>query len=233
MLTLYQFEPAWGLPNASPFCMKLETYCRMTHLDYQVDTSADVLKKAPKGKLPYIEDKGQIIADSNLIIEYLKTTYGDPLDGHLSPAEAAIALAMRRLIEENLYWALVYSRWINEENWPKTKDVYFSELPFPLHLLVPKIARNTVTQSLKGHGMGRHTESEIYQIAALDIQALSDFLHDKPYFMGDQPTTLDASAYSCLANILSDTLISPLRDKAVELGNLVSYCDRMHNTYYA
>lgn len=41
MLTLYQFEPAWGLPNASPFCMKLETYFRMANLDYQVDTSAD------------------------------------------------------------------------------------------------------------------------------------------------------------------------------------------------
>lgn len=231
MLTLYQFEPAWGLPNASPFCMKLETYFRMTGLEYQVDTNADV-RKAPKGKLPYIEDKGLIIADSNLIIEYLKTTYGDPLDSHLSPADAGIALAMRRLIEENLYWALVYTRWIDDENWQKTKDVYFSDLPFPLRLLVPKIARNTVTQNLQGHGMGRHTESEIYQIAALDIQALSDFLQDKPYFMGTQPTTLDASAYSCLANILDKTLTSPLRDKAAQLENLVTYCDRMHQTYY-
>lgn len=232
MLTLYQFEPVWGLPNASPFCMKLETYCRMTGLDYQVDTSAD-LRKAPKGKLPYIEDKGQIIADSNLIIEYLKATYGDPLDGHLSPSEAAIALAMRRLIEENLYWALVYSRWIDDENWPKTKAVYFSDLPLLLRNLISKMARNSVIQNLQGHGMGRHTEVEIYQIAALDIQALSDFLQDKPYFMGDQPTTLDASAYSCLANILNDTLTSPLRDKAMQLENLVIYCDRMHKTYYA
>ena len=69
MLTLYQFEPALGLPNTSPFCMKLETYLRMTGLDYQVDTSADV-RKAPKGKLPYIEDQGKIIPDSNFILDY-------------------------------------------------------------------------------------------------------------------------------------------------------------------
>ena len=101
MLTLYQFEPALGLPNTSPFCMKLETYLRMTGLDYQVDTSADV-RKAPKGKLPYIEDQGKIIPDSNFILDYLKTTYGNPLDEHLSDYDAAIALGMQRLIEEQI-----------------------------------------------------------------------------------------------------------------------------------
>ncbi|WP_299488513.1 glutathione S-transferase family protein [Acaryochloris sp. IP29b_bin.137] len=232
MLTLYQFEPVWGLPNASPFCMKLETYLRMTHLDYQVDTSADV-RKAPKGKLPYIKDNGKIIADSNLIIDYLKATYGDPLDGHLSPMDAAVALAFQRLIEENLYWALVYSRWIDEKNWPTTKAVYFSDLPLVLRSIIPKIALKSVTQNLQGHGMGRHTPTEIYHIATLDLQALSSFLHDKPYFMGDQPTTLDASAYSVLANILDDTLTSPLRENAMQLENLGRYCDRMHQAYYA
>ncbi|PZD72090.1 hypothetical protein C1752_03983 [Acaryochloris thomasi RCC1774] len=232
MLTLYQFEPAWGLPNASPFCMKLETYLRMTGIEYKSDTSADV-RKAPKGKLPYIEDNGQIIADSNLILEYLKTTYGDRVDEHLSAAEVAIALAMRRLIEENLYWALVYSRWIDEENWLKTKAVYFSGLPPIIKLLVPKIARKSVIQNLKGHGMGRHTAAEVYQIGATDLQALSDFLAEKPFFMGDQPTTLDASAYSLLANILNETLTSPLRDKAEKLENLAAYCQRMQARYYA
>ncbi|MEO0375899.1 MAG: glutathione S-transferase family protein [Cyanobacteria bacterium P01_A01_bin.17] len=232
MLTLYQFEPAWGLPNASPFCMKLETYLRMAGIEYKSDTSADV-RKAPKGKLPYIEDNGQIIADSNLILEYLKTTYGDRVDEHLSAAEVAIALAMRRLIEENLYWTLVYSRWIDEENWLKTKAVYFSDLPPILKILVPKIARKSVIQNLKGHGMGRHTAGEVYQIGAIDLQALSDFLANKPFFMGDQPTTLDASAYSLLANVLDETLTSPLRDKAEKLENLVTYCQRMQARYYA
>ncbi len=32
MIVLYQFPPAFGLPNASPFCMKLETWLRMAQL---------------------------------------------------------------------------------------------------------------------------------------------------------------------------------------------------------
>lgn len=232
MLTLYQFNPVWGLPNSSPFCMKLETYLRMARIEYQVNTEGN-LSKAPKGKLPYIEDQGQIIADSNLIIDYLQSTYGTSLDTHLSPAEAAVALALRRLVEENLYWAVVYSRWVEEQNWPSTRAIYFEELPPILRTLVAYIARRQVTQNLKGHGMGRHSAAEIYQISAADLQALSDFLADKPYFMGDQPTTLDASAYGVLANILKAPLNSPLRDKAEQLSNLGSYCDRMYQTYYA
>ena len=79
MITLYQFPPVWGLPNASPFCMKVETYLRMTGLPYQFARGADI-RKAPKGKFPVIEDNGKIIPDSSFIVEYLKASYGDPLD---------------------------------------------------------------------------------------------------------------------------------------------------------
>ena len=34
-IKLYQFPPALGLPNASPFCMKLETYLRMAGLPFE------------------------------------------------------------------------------------------------------------------------------------------------------------------------------------------------------
>lgn len=36
MIKLYQFEPAFGLANASPFCMKLETYLRMADLPFEI-----------------------------------------------------------------------------------------------------------------------------------------------------------------------------------------------------
>jgi hypothetical protein len=32
MIKLYQFNPVWGLPNASPFCMKLETYSFLANI---------------------------------------------------------------------------------------------------------------------------------------------------------------------------------------------------------
>ena len=70
MIKLYQYLPAFGLPNASPFCMKLETYLRMAGLPFEAPVvSLRELGRAPKGKMPYIEDGVRIPADSTFIME--------------------------------------------------------------------------------------------------------------------------------------------------------------------
>ncbi len=231
MITLYQFPPVWGLPNGSPFCMKVETYLRMAGLPYQFARHADI-RKAPKGKFPVIEDNGKIIPDSSFIVEYLKVTYGDPLDGRLTPAEQAVALAMRRLMEENLYWCALYSRWGEDHNWRITREAYFGFMPVIIRPLVAGLIRRQALKSLYGHGMGRHTRDEIYRIGKTDVSALAQFLADKPFFMGEQPTSLDATAYAFLANLLWTPIRSPLSEHAASLPNLAAYCERMKARYW-
>ncbi|HMJ48988.1 MAG TPA: Tom37 metaxin N-terminal-like domain-containing protein, partial [Burkholderiales bacterium] len=143
MITLYQFQPAFGLPNASPFCMKVENYLRMARLPYQIAPRASHFR-APKGKLPYIEVENKTIADSSFIIEYLKSTYGDPLDARLTSAENAQALALRRMMEENLYWALVYTRWMEPQGWQTIKIEFFKSVPAPLRGPISAFARRGV-----------------------------------------------------------------------------------------
>lgn len=232
MITLFQFAPSLGLRNPSPFCLKLETYLRMAQVPHTIAVIGD-LSKAPKGKAPYIKDGEKLIGDSTLAIDYLKATYGDPLDAHLSPSERAIALAMQRLIEENLYWAMVYSRWEVDENWRILKATYFGQLPPVLKQLIPELVRQSTRKNLKGHGMGRHNLSEVYTIGKKDITAIADFLADKPFMMGDQPTSIDASAYATVVNVLCDKLPSPLLDHARQFPNLAAYCQRMEARYYA
>ncbi len=211
--------------------MKLETYLRMTEIPHTV-VYEDTMDTAPKGKMPYIEDEGQKMGDSNLVIEYLKEKYGDRTDGHLSPSDQGISLAMRRLIEENLYWCLVYSRWIDEPNWPITRAAYFDKLPPVVKQILPGVLRKGVLKKLEGHGMGKHTRDEIYTIGCRDLIALSGFLSDKAFFFGDRPTLLDATAYATVYNFLKVPMESPLRSQAQQLSNLVAFCDRMTERYY-
>lgn len=233
MIKLYQYEPAMGLPNASPFCMKLENYLRMAQLPFEAPLiKLRDLGKAPKGKLPYIDDNGKTLADSSLIIDYLKATYGDPLDGWLSAEQRALVLAFGRLLEENLYWALLHSRWIEPPGWALTRPAFFGSLSWPLKWIIPAIARRGLRQQLHGHGMGRHSAQEIHAIGQRDITALADFLGHKRYFLGDQPCSLDASAYAFLANILWTPLESALKQHAVRYPQLEAYCQRMRSQYY-
>jgi len=231
MIRLYQFRPAFGLPNASPFCMKVENYLRMAGLAFECPHGADV-RRAPKGKMPYIEDEGMVVSDSSFIIDHLKRKYGDPLDLHLGASDRAAALAVQRLFEENLYWAVLHFRWIEEAGWALTRAAFFDWMRAPLNWIVPVIARRIVTKELHGHGMGRHTREEIVAIGIKDLTAAADFLGDKPYFMGARPSSLDATAYAFLANILWIPLETPLKSWALKSPQLEAYCRRMKTRYY-
>lgn len=232
MIRVHQFAPAFGLPNASPFCMKLENYLRMAGLPYELVNDGNVIK-APLGKLPYIEDGGRVVADTQFIIEHLKASYGDPLDATMSARDRALATAFQRLLEEDLYWAVVHTRWIDDAGWAKTRAAFFGALPLPLRWILPPLARRGLRAQMRGHGMGLHRAAEIHEIGGRDIDAMADFLADKPFMLGEQPRSLDASAYAFLANLLWAPVDSPIRERARSRPNLEAYCQRMKARYYA
>lgn len=231
MLTLYQFERTWGIPNLSHFCCKTETYLRMAGIEYAIKTTLPLA--APKGKLPYIKDGNLKLADSRFIIEHLKTRYRD-LDVELTPAAAALSLAMQRLIEEHLFWATMYSRWhYTDSNWQVNKKAIFSVLPPIISNLAAFFYRYKIRQQIYGHGMGRHKPEEVFELGMKDLDALSACLGNKQYFLGEQPTTLDASAFGFLINTIGCPIESPLKDYGLAKRNLRNYVDRVKAKYYA
>lgn len=231
MITLYQLPRSWGIPNPGQFCVKLETYLRMTGLDYKTVETLPLF--APRGKLPYIDDNGTQIADSRLIINHLKSRYSDILDRHLSAEQHAIAKALQRLFEEHLYWVTMYTRWSHTEtNWQANKQAIFSGLPAILADLVASIYRYRIKAQIRGQGLSRLTPDEIFNLGNEDIEAISLFLGDKPYFMGNEPTTLDASAYGMLINTIGCPIESPVKDYALGKKNIVDYCTRMQSKFF-
>ena len=117
MITLYTFGPLFGLPDPSPFVMKAEMLLKLAKLEYQASTKGFL--RAPKGKLPYIDDDGTIVADSTLIRLHLEQKYGIDFDRGLSPRDRGIAWAAEKMLEDHLYWVLVYWRWMNDANFER------------------------------------------------------------------------------------------------------------------
>ena len=226
MLTLYQFPRAWNLPNPSHFCAKVETYLRLAEIDYEIVETLPL--KAPKGKLPYIIDDGVTVADSRLIIEYLTNKTDTKLDRHLTVEQSALATAFLRLLEESLYWVTMYTRWqYTDSNWQINKQAIFGSMPKLARFVVAPIYRRLIQKQIKGQGTGRLNNEEIFNLGKADLDALSNFLGDKHYFFGDQPSSLDASAYGFLANTLDCPIESPVKDYALRKTNLHDYCRRM------
>ncbi len=230
MIKLYQFPRMMGVPNAGPYCLKLETWLKMAGLDYEVVSLGDP-RKAPKGKLPYIVDGKNTVADSRLAIEYLEKTYAVDLDANLSDREKAVAHALAIMLEEHYYWGLLYNRWI-DENWTQVKKIFFSALPPIVKNFVPGLIQKGVKDSLHAQGLGRHDAATVYRLVNQDMHALSVLMGDNPFVMGAEPTTIDAMAYGLLANVLNTPMDSPLKQFVQQRPNLVVFTNRMTQRYY-
>ena len=143
-----------------------------------------------------------------------------------------MATAFQRLFEENLYWALVQTRWADDTGCVKTRQAFFGTLPAPLRWFLPNLARRGLLAEMRGQGMGRHSVTEIQAIGCRDVTAVADFLADKPYMLGEQPSSLDATAHAFLANLLWAPVDSPLQRHARTRPTLEAYCQRMKARYF-
>jgi glutathione S-transferase len=224
MITLYTFGPMFGLPDPSPFVTKAEVLLKLSGLPYRTDRKG--LRAAPKGKLPYIDDDGTIVADSTLIRMHLEERHGIDFDQALSPAEKGVAWAFEKLCEDHLYWAIVHSRWMDLANFDKGPRSFFDIAPAPIRPLVIGIIRRRVRRDLQGQGLGRNSAEEIATLAKRGIAAIADQLGDKPYLMGSSPCGADATVFAWILNILCSRFEAPIRGAAERRANLVAYRER-------
>ena len=65
-----------------------------------------------KEKSPWITINGTNIADSQIAIEYLTKKFSLDINKNLTSNELVISRAIRFLIEQDLYWAVAYDRWV-------------------------------------------------------------------------------------------------------------------------
>jgi glutathione S-transferase len=230
VITLYTFGPMFGLPDPSPFVMKAEMLLKMANVEYRTDTGG--FSKAPKGKLPYLDDDGTIVADSTFIRWHLEKKYRADFDQGLDPAQRAAAWAFEKMIEDNLYWVIVHDRWVDDENFRKGPRRFFDRVPAPIRPLIVPMIRRKVRGALHGQGIGRHSEEEIQALGTRSIEAIAGFLGDKPFFFGANPTGVDATVFAFVAGALCPVFDSRTRAAAEQLDNLRRYVGRMTARFY-
>jgi glutathione S-transferase len=230
MITLYTFGPGLGLPDPSPFVMKAQVLLKIAGLPHRIDSKG--FSKAPKGKLPYIDDDGERIADSTFIRWHLEKKYQIDFDRGLTAEQRAIAWAFEKMLEEHLYWALVHARWIDDANFAKGPRSFFRAAPAPIRPLVIAMVRRQLRRTLHGQGLGRHSPEEIVALGTRSIEATADFLDIKPFMMGADPTGLDATAFAFVAGVLCPLFETPLRTAGERHDNLKRYVGRMTARFY-
>lgn len=230
MLKLQMFGAAFGLPDQSPFAMKGEMLLKLAGLDYT--TEIGDVRKAPKGKMPVLLDGGAVVADTTFIRFHLEDRYGIDFDDGLSARDRGIAWSVEKMLEESLYFAVMYERWEIDENFDRGPRMFFDTIPAPMRGLLVHMIRKQVKRNLWGQGTGRHSRSEICRLAKRMLTSLSDVMGDNRYLMGPRTCGADAAVFPFVAGSLCPVFDSEVLEYAQSHKNLVEYNQRMMAEFY-
>lgn len=235
MVYLYQFSRTPVVPSLSPYCLKVETWLRLAGVKYE-NVDHKMKYRSKKGQLPFIELNGEEIADSSVIIKELAQKFGKDLDVGLSNADKNVSHAMISMIENHLFWVLMWWRTKHTDNMIKG---YKMNLQHSLGTRIPNSILNFFfrfgygrkgLRKVKAQGVGVHKPEEIMEFGQNDLKVLSETLADRPFFFGDEPTTLDIVAFANLAQIyfIDKEMPFQLRDYMQEsCANLAGHVNRM------
>ncbi|XP_013782322.1 failed axon connections-like [Limulus polyphemus] len=233
---LYQFVRCPVLPSLSPFCLKVETWLRMTGLKYE-NVDHRLKFKSKKGQLPFVELNGVEIADSDIIISELSKQFDKDLDEDLTVDQKNISHAFNSMLNNHTSWVMRWWRYSHPGQFLKTaqldvKQAVNSALPKSIIQFFFKMSFRSNIKKAVGHGLGRHSREEILQFGKDDLKVLSEYLQDKPFFFGNEPHLLDCVAFSHLCQFYFVSFGDMKEYMDSDCANLVSFLERMKERYW-
>ena len=89
-----------------------------------------------------------------------------------------------------------------------------------------------VRKGMIAQGIGRHSRTEIAELGIRSVDAMADYLGQKPYFMGSEPTGVDATIFAFAVASLCPVFDTPIRTASEKHDNLKRYVGRITSRYY-
>jgi glutathione S-transferase len=226
MLTLYSYPELFGVADNNGYGLKVFAFLKLAGVPFKHEHIFDA-SAAPRGQLPYIDDDGETIGDSDAIIAHAIRKYRLTIDDGLTAAQRDTSHLIDRMLDD-LYWVMSYSRWKDERFWPAFRDRLLKEHA-SLNEAGLKKAQEFNFQRYHFQGIGRYAPDAAYARGLADLQVLAHLIPANGYVHGPKPTTIDAGIYGFIANIYFYDIETPLRQFVVANANIVRHCRAIHD----
>lgn len=173
LLTVYTFDSDHALYGFSPFATKL--HLRLRHAGIPYVPGNGKRSDAPKGKIPYVrfESSGELMGDTALITARLVRDGTLPdLASTASPEARAVDLAVRAMVEDRMYFLLIYERWYGNYALMRDHGPFSSRSPVP-RAIICRLIYPFVGAMLWFQGAGRMSRDEVAGFRAEAVAALA------------------------------------------------------------
>ncbi|KAI8914176.1 hypothetical protein EDD86DRAFT_198657 [Gorgonomyces haynaldii] len=236
-MEVFAWGPGLDQVSFDPKCLAILCLLQMNRAEFTLNEPRTA-SISPTGELPVIRVGFEILTSLSEI-QGLLQQYDLDLDHPLTPKQVADSRAFIAMIESIFYDALLYSWWMEEQNFTKNIHPAVSKsLNVVSARFTPSLMQQQARERLQKYRLVEQDGKwipECYLLAKEAIKSLSLKLGDKDFFWGDKPTTLDAIAYGYLSLALYPSLSEPTLFSMITFGypNLVRFCDKIKSTYFA
>ena len=227
-LSVFTFSPDWGLPTSGPFALKLTKWLELAGIPFR-QRYEDRPSRGPKGKNPWVELDGELIADTEIIIARLAKSSGFDIDAALNAQQRALSHAIRRMMEEHFHMILEWELFVHPEGAAEVRRMAARQLPAVAAGAVASIVCRHFRRQLHARGIARHDPDTIAAKAKADIDALEALLGDGPFLFGARPCMADVSAYGLLAPMAAWPMHTPVADYIKTRPRLRAYLEAVAN----
>jgi hypothetical protein len=227
-------ELAAYMTSLSPYVAKLEAYFRLFDVNHKV-VAEPIPDGGPRGKVPYITVGETRISDSQLIIDWLKRTVSDP-DTHLTEEQKAIGHAVKRTLEDHLYWIIIYFEFFDQQGFDFIVSNTLGDtsvLPAEVQEAI-RVRRDDFRKRCYDQGIARYTHAEIIDKAKKDFEAISVILGENRFLLGnDAPSSYDATLFGFTQAFFQARGMHPeITDFVRTIPNLGRYIQNIQETWY-
>ena len=136
-------------------------------------------------------------------------------------------MALKRLTEDNLYWLMVWAKWISDTSSAALAETLFNQYPRPIKMMISAITKCRISARCKSQGIGSMNDEERGNAAVKDLSALSDELQKMPFLLGSDITVYDFSVAAVLSGILFFRPNNWLTDMANDFEIFPEYLGRV------
>jgi glutathione S-transferase len=225
-LTVFTFSPAFGLPTAGPFALKLLKWLEIAGIPFR-QVHEDDSRKGPKKKNPWIELDGERIGDSEIIIDLLAAKYAFDIDVGLTAERRAELHAARRMLEEHFHMIFEWEMFVHPNGTSFAREVAQTMVsPLVAGPMAAMVCR-VMKKQLYARGIARHSDEIVAKKGKADVAAVEVLLGERAFLGGDNPAMADVSAYGLIQPMARWPMRTPVADYIKSRPALIAYLDRM------
>lgn len=195
----FLFQSAFGLIDMNPYAMKVALVLKMNGIAHQLIYQSGQ-NQSPTGLLPYIIDKDVVLADSHVIVDYLRQQYGLASDHVLTEQESCEWRQLEQLCEDDLYPIIVYSRVLDPRGLEVMACNKVMAAVFDSKEKVKAVQAN-MQQLIDASSVSHLTQEQRYLLGIEILRRIENKIKEGALWLDHRPSTVDATIYAFLENI--------------------------------